>query len=176
MDDRNKALVFLLVTATTMGILVSLDLVTDYMEGSSLKHLIVESMLLCFSMVAFVYSLMKLIQTKSENRNLMVKMSSVTAEKDKWRNEASDLIKGLSSKIEEQFANWHLSGAETEVGFLLLKGFALKEIAEIRGTKLKTVQQQAQSIYHKTKLSNRSELSAFFLEDLLPPIKQSKTC
>jgi DNA-binding NarL/FixJ family response regulator len=62
-----------------------------------------------------------------------------------------------------------LTQAETEVGFLLLKGFSLKEIADIRQTKIKTVQQQSQSIYQKTGLASRSELAAFFLEDLLPP-------
>ena len=56
-----------------------------------------------------------------------------------------------------------------EVGFLLLKGITLKEIADIRQTQLKTVQQQSQSIYQKTGLASRSELAAFFLEDLLPP-------
>jgi len=45
----------------------------------------------------------------------------------------------------------------------------LKEIADMRNTKLKIVQQQSQSIYQKTSLASRSELAAFFLEDLLPP-------
>jgi DNA-binding NarL/FixJ family response regulator len=75
----------------------------------------------------------------------------------------------LSVKIENQFAHCQLTPAETEVGFLLLKGFSLKEIADMRNTKLKTVQQQSQSIYQKTSLASRSELAAFFLEDLLPP-------
>jgi DNA-binding NarL/FixJ family response regulator len=75
----------------------------------------------------------------------------------------------LSVKIENQFAHWQSTPAETEVGFLLLKGFSLKEIADMRNTKLKTVQQQSQSIYQKTSLASRSELAAFFLEDLLPP-------
>jgi len=75
----------------------------------------------------------------------------------------------LSVKIENQFAHWQLTPAETEVGFLLLKGFSLKEIADMRNTKLKTVQQQSQSIYQKTSLASRSELAEFILEDLLPP-------
>jgi len=75
----------------------------------------------------------------------------------------------LSVKIENQFAHWQLTPAETEGGFLLLKGFSLKEIADMRNTKLKTVQQQSQSIYQKTSLASRSELAEFFLEDLLPP-------
>ena len=83
--------------------------------------------------------------------------------------ETHQLLAGLSVKIENQFAHWQLTPAETEVGFLLLKDFSLKEIADMRNTKLKTVQQQSQSIYQKTSLASRSELAAFFLEDLLPP-------
>ncbi|QPJ60734.1 MAG: hypothetical protein G3M70_02050 [Candidatus Nitronauta litoralis] len=59
--------------------------------------------------------------------------------------------------------------AEQEVGFFLIKGFSLKEISDLRNTKIKTTQQQAQCIYQKSGLANRSELSALFLEDLLPP-------
>ena len=55
------------------------------------------------------------------------------------------------------------------MAFLLLKGFSLKDIAELRRTHEKTVRAQAASIYAKSGLSGRSELSAFFLEDLLVP-------
>ncbi len=89
--------------------------------------------------------------------------------KEKWKDETHKLLEGLSAEIDKQFSNWQLTRAETEVGFLLLKGFSLKRIGDVRDTKLKTVQQQSQSIYQKTGLSGRSELSAFFLEDLLPP-------
>jgi len=51
----------------------------------------------------------------------------------------------------------------------LLKGMSLKEIANIRSTAEKTARVHAMSIYAKSGLSGRSELSAFFLEDLLVP-------
>ena len=69
--------------------------------------------------------------------------------------ETHQLLAGLSVKIENQFAHWQLTPAETEVGFLLLKDFSLKEIADMRNTKLKTVQQQSQSIYQKTSLKKK---------------------
>ena len=53
--------------------------------------------------------------------------------------------------------------------FLLLKGLSLKEIADIRHTTEKTARAQSGSIYAKSGLSGRSELAAFFLEDLLVP-------
>jgi hypothetical protein len=44
-----------------------------------------------------------------------------------------------------------------------------REIADVRSTSEATVRQQALVIYRKSGLRNRSELSAFFLEDLLLP-------
>lgn len=52
--------------------------------------------------------------------------------------------------------------------FLLLKGMSLKDVAAIRGTNEKTARAQSMAVYAKAGLSGRSELSAFFLEDLLP--------
>jgi DNA-binding NarL/FixJ family response regulator len=56
-----------------------------------------------------------------------------------------------------------------------LKGLSLKEAADVRSTSEKTVRAQAQAIYEKSGLSSRSELSAFFLEDLLAPKDDSHT-
>lgn len=45
---------------------------------------------------------------------------------------------------------------------------SLKDVAAIRGTSEKTARAQSMAVYAKAGLSGRSELSAFFLEDLLP--------
>jgi DNA-binding NarL/FixJ family response regulator len=62
-----------------------------------------------------------------------------------------------------------LTAAEREVGLLLLKGLSHKEVAAARGTSETTIRQQALAVYRKAGLRNRSDLSAFFLEDLLLP-------
>jgi DNA-binding CsgD family transcriptional regulator len=71
--------------------------------------------------------------------------------------------------MENQLDRWGLTVAEKEVSFLLLKGLSNKEIAEVRKTSAQTVRSQTNAIYTKSGLSGRSELSAFFLEDLLLP-------
>jgi DNA-binding NarL/FixJ family response regulator len=62
---------------------------------------------------------------------------------------------------------WYRSSSEKEVALLLLKGLSLKEIAQLRETAEKTVPAQSVAIDSKSGLAGRSELSAFFLEDLL---------
>jgi DNA-binding CsgD family transcriptional regulator len=95
--------------------------------------------------------------------------SEYKKESEAWRTEARKYIEGLSTAIDQQLGKWKLSAAEKEVAFLLLKGLSLKEIAEIRQTTEKTARVQSMAIYSKSGLAGRSELSAFFLEDLLVP-------
>ncbi|MDE2435207.1 MAG: hypothetical protein KGM49_03000 [Sphingomonadales bacterium] len=73
---------------------------------------------------------------------------------------------GERAGITRQLEAWQLSSAEMEIGWMILKGLQFKEIAAARGTSERTVRQQAQAIYAKSGLPNRSEFSAHFLEDL----------
>lgn len=166
MVDTGK---FVLILSGVFVLLIGADLTTDYLKGGTGAHLILEGMLLLVSGAMFITGLKQLAEAKQEIKSLQVDVNTLQAEKEKWKAETEQLLAGLSVKIENQFKHWSLTQAETEVGFLLLKGFSLKEISDIRNTKLKTTQQQSQSIYQKTGLGSRSELAAFFLEDLLPP-------
>lgn len=166
MEDKGK---FVLVLSGLFVVLIGADLITDYLKGGTGTHLILEGLLLLVSATMFIAGLKQLTEARQEIKSLQVDVEKLHEEKDKWKGETQQLLAGLSVKIEDQFKHWSLTQAETEVGFLLLKGFSLKEIADVRDTKLKTTQQQSQSIYQKTGLGSRSELAAFFLEDLLPP-------
>ena len=75
----------------------------------------------------------------------------------------------LAAAIDKQFGRWQLTAAEREIGLLLLKGLSHREVAELRQTSEATVRQQALALYRKAGLRSRSDLSAFFLEDLLAP-------
>jgi DNA-binding NarL/FixJ family response regulator len=88
-----------------------------------------------------------------------------------WRDETRAVLKGLGEAIDRQFMTWQLTGAERDVGLLILKGLSLKEIAAARVTMERTIRAQARSIYANAGLSGRAALSAFFLEDLLAPIE-----
>lgn len=169
MDDSQKAYKALLIFSSAFAILVGVDLVTDFSSGGSGSHLIVEGLLLAISAGFFIFGVKQLQQANTRISTLQQDMDRLRGEKEKWKQGSQRLLEGLSKKIENQFLSWKLTPAEQEVGFFLIKGFSLKEISDLRDTKIKTTQQQSQSIYQKSGLANRSELSAFFLEDLLPP-------
>jgi len=167
-DNRSAHLIILFLSGLVM-VLVGLDLAGDYASGGSGSHLLMEGTLLAVSGVFFVLAVKRLQSANKEILSLKGDVAALGQERERWREETHQLLAGLSVKIEKQFSHWKLTQAETEVGFLLLKGFSLKEIADIRNTQVKTVQQQSQSIYQKTGLASRAQLAAFFLEDLLPP-------
>ena len=151
--------------------LVAWDLASDYSEGVDLLHLAIESLVLALSGAAMLWLVMRTVRQRRHLGDLEGNLGRARCESIRWRERYQDMIRGLSAAISEQFERWEFSAAEAEIAMLMLKGLGLKEIAEIRGTAERTVRNQARSVYRKAGVSNRSALSAFFLEDLLAPIE-----
>ena len=105
-----------------------------------------------------------------EKMNLLRDLESARAEGEAWRREAQLHVAGLGTAIDRQFDVWGLTAAEREIGLLMLKGLAHKEIAAVRGTNDLTVRHQATAIYQKAGVESRTAFCAFFLEDLLPGV------
>ena len=98
-----------------------------------------------------------------------------SADARRWNAEAQNVLDGLGVAIDRQFDRWGLTPAEREVALLQLKGLRHRAIAELRHTSERTDRQQALSIYRKSGLDGRSDLAAFFLEDLLLPSQHAPT-
>ena len=149
--------------------LVGIDLFNDSGEGVAAWHVMVEASAGLTALVGLFYLLRGAIYLR---RRLAVEIANASAlreEAERWRAESRRHVDGLAKAIDQQLSRWHLSAAEKEVAFLLLKGYGLKEIARARNTSEKTARAQSAAIYAKAGLSGRSELAAFFLEDLLVP-------
>ncbi len=140
----------------------------DLSIGEILLELI-QPMLIVIIAVGMVHLTEQVRESRDQQRLLIRDLETARIEGQQWRESMSDLIKGLSQGIADQFEKWNLTLAEREVGLLILKGMSYKEIAVLREVSEKTVRQQAHTLYKKAKLSGRTALSAFFLEDLLLP-------
>ena len=160
---------------TLIAVLMAADAVIDYRNG----HAAVET----FEILVFVSALAGIafhwrgaIEERRRSDRLDEELTAARAEAvrwaedaQRWSQEAGDLLHGLGAAIDRQFDRWALTPAEREVALLQLKGLRHKEIAELRATSERTVRQQALAIYRKSGLNGRSDLAAFFLEDLLLP-------
>jgi DNA-binding CsgD family transcriptional regulator len=152
-----------------IAVMVAFDLFTDAKEEVVFWHVLVEGSIAAVALFGVFYVLRGSFEMKHRFEKEMTDFSHFKKEAELWKAESRKYLDGLSKAIDQQLTNWKLTTAEKEVAFLLLKGMSIKEIADIRNTAEKTARVQSIAIYSKSGLSGRSELSAFFLEDLLVP-------
>ncbi len=143
-----------------IALVIGLDLVLDSQDGVGFLHLVLEGSVLLTALAGMVFMLRRFRRVSGD-------LALAREDAARWQAEHHAVIQGLSAAIRAQFAAWRLTEAETEIGLLLLKGLSHQEIAQVRGTSERTVREQARALYRKGGVNSRSELSAFFLEDLL---------
>ena len=174
--EELKALTFgertlLIALMAALFIFSVLDIGNDIRTDASIFHIVADTIFGCSSLVAVL-----LIWARFGRKHIDISQQLEQAKSEKeeasvltahWKSKAEQLKDGIAKEIEHHMNEWRLSVAEKEVGLLLLKGFSIKEIANFRGTSEGTVRHQSLSIYSKSGVTGRSELSAFFMEDLL---------
>ena len=166
---NNKEKKFFALILASILIMVIIDLMSDSKEGAKAWHLLAEGLMGLMAAIGIYVVLRNSLETKQQLQDERENFSNFKVQAEKWREQSRKYVEGLSQAIDQQLTLWSLSTAEKEVAFLLLKGLSLKEIAEVRNTTEKTARAQSTAIYSKSGLSGRSELAAFFLEDLLVP-------
>lgn len=150
------------------ALLTLFDVLEDLYHGASIFHVAFEIIIVLLTLAVSALFIRTFI--KYRNRDL----ASIRFELDKTKaaamvleGQTQKLKEGVSKTISEQLLVWKLTDAEQDVAFLLIKGLSLREISELRHSTERTIRQQSSSIYKKSGLSGRAELSAFFIEDLL---------
>lgn len=130
------------------------DIASDILNNEDgIFHIIVE--LLVFIAISLVLF--------RELQHVKLLKKEITIEKSKSARLAGELLQVMK----EQFSKWSLTASECEVALLLIKGLSMKEIAQVRQVKEKTVRGQATAIYAKANCAGRHELAAYFIEDLM---------
>ena len=144
-----------------------LDIYTNLQEGVPVHHIWHEVVLFTLALGAIIWQIRTIFRKNAQilflNTELLVAQKSF----QDWREKSRASARELRNMIDQQFLSWELSASEKDVALLLIKGFSMKEIAELRKTQEKTVRHQATTIYRKSGLSGRQALAAFFLEDIL---------
>lgn len=150
-DDNEIAVVLF----STVILLIGFDLWVDAGAGAGLDHLAAEVLAGCVAGLGILWFLRRALERWREAAA--------------WRARSEELLSGIGHAVEAQLRAWRLSPAEGEVALLLLKGLSLEEIARVRGTSERKARTQARTVYGKAGVAGRAELSAWFIEDLLPP-------
>lgn len=155
-------LVFAIVVIASGG-----DMLADLSHGATKEHVLKELLVVTLSLLSIVWLLFGLRRQRIEIRALKEALRAVEQPSTPPDEYVIDGRKKLRDVVTQQFSDWGLTGSESEVGWMLLKGLSLKEIAIVRNTLEKTVRQQASSLYKKAGVSGRHAFSAWFMEDIL---------
>lgn len=161
------AFAVLFVASLALGLTV-LDAVVEE-NGAVLPDLamdFLDRLLMIATAIASTIVVLRLSRLHKRTHHLEDAVRRAADEGRAWRAQSRRFIDGLSKSIDAQFEVWRLTPAEADVAGLLLKGASLREIAALRRTSEATIRQQSQSVYRKSGLASRAELSAYFLEDL----------
>lgn len=156
--------------------LMATDVTIEFFRGVPLALQSFEVLIFLSALAGIVFHWRQMTAERDRSDQLDRELADARAEVTRWaedarrwNREAQPVLQGLGEAIDRQFQRWGLTDAESEVALLQLKGLRHREIAELRKTSERTVRQQALSVYRKSGLSGRSDLAAFFLEDLLLP-------
>jgi DNA-binding CsgD family transcriptional regulator len=143
------------------------DLVADLSHGATAEHVAKEAVIVIMSIFAITWMLLGLHRQKLEISALQNELEGLEKPQASPKKYVLDARKKLGNVVTQQFSEWKLTDSEADVGWLMLKGLSLKEIAMVRSTLEKTVRQQASSIYKKSGVQGRHAFSAWFIEDIL---------
>ena len=156
-----------LISLIVIGLTV-VDLIRDpgVFDPAEVALDLLDSLVLVGAMATVAWTVQGVRDLRETQEALSNNLARTVARGDLWRHARHAEIDALGKAIEAQFKAWQLSAAEIDIAGLMLKGASLKEIALARDTSEATIRQQAQSIYRKSGLSGRAELSAYFLESL----------
>ena len=159
-----------------IALLMATDLTIEFRRGVPLALQSFELVIFASALAGFAFHWWQMVAARRRSRQLDRELAEALAEAARWsedarrwNREAQAVLQGLGVAIDRQFDRWGLTPAEREVALLQLKGLRHKAIAELRHTSERTVRQQALAVYRKSGLDGRSDLAAFFLEDLLLP-------
>ena len=157
----------LILIFTVVVVASGADLVADLSHGADAAHIVKEVIVVGISTIAIAWLLWGLRQQRFKIRSLQQELETANSPQTPPKKYVLEARQKLGNVVTRQFSEWTLTGSEIEVGWLLLKGLSLKEIAMVRSTQEKTVRQQASSIYKKAGVSGRHAFSAWFIEDIL---------
>jgi DNA-binding NarL/FixJ family response regulator len=165
----NRRLIWTILAILLVGVVLAVVEVLRATEPVTVAFILsegAEKLVLVLGMASVAWTMQGVSDLREGQVALSNNIARAVAQGDAWRSGRKDEIAALGNAIGDQFRQWQLTPAEIDIAGLMLKGASLKEIALARETSEATIRQQAQSIYRKSGLSGRAELSAYFLESL----------
>lgn len=162
MKDKILAACLLLIMMLNIG-----DVITDISLAVPIWHILEEGTIVILSGALVFYLILDMRRRTKRLKCLAVSLKEAEQNVHKITEQFKQAKQQYFEEIQKQFNEWNLTESEKEVALLMLKGLNFQEISSIRNTREKTARQQASTIYNKSGLVGRHELSAWFFEDFM---------
>ncbi len=156
---------------TSIFLIILVDITFYFLEGHPLKDmvldLLLEGSLLLLVLFTANYVWKKFTFEMETNHSIAKDLLKTKESANLWERKSKDFVIEFQAHVTIQFNEWNLSKSEKAVALFVLQGKSSKEISSIRFTSERTIRNQCHSIYEKSGLGGKSELSAYFLNELI---------
>ncbi len=142
------------------------DIIMNYYHIKTILHKIAE---VGFVIIAVASGTYMWYSNRLSEKNLIEANSIIGEQKEElieWKRKHGATLLEMREIIIERFKKWGLTPSEVELAIYLIRGFSHKQISGLLEKSERTVRNQSISIYKKTGMTGRSELAAYFLEDI----------
>lgn len=171
LNSHYKEKLILTYLLSIIFLLIVLDITLDFMGGLPMKDMALDLLLEGSILIVVLYTanyVWKKFQVEKENKeSVEIDLKHTKELASKWEKKSQHFVREFQAFVTTQFKDWNLSKSEKEIAILMLNGKSSKEISAHRFTSERTIRNQCRAIYEKSGLSGKSELSAFFLNELI---------
>lgn len=147
----------------------TVEIAGEFLAGETLHEMLDDLLRFVFSAALLAILIAERLAQRRELAELRGQLHKARGQLAKTDSQSVGLANQYRAVMQKQFDLWQLSASEQDVVIGILKGLSFREIAELRGTREKTVRQQASTVYRKAGVGGRNELTAWFFEDMLDP-------
>jgi DNA-binding NarL/FixJ family response regulator len=131
-----------------MGLYTSYEVYDELQDlmanNETIWHVSVEILVVLITLSGLVYFVYIINQQSKKQKTLEVNLVKIKKDLESSNIKLQDGKKEYQKVIQWQFSEWRLSPSEKEVALLILKGLSLKDIANCRSTREKTVRRHTQ--------------------------------
>lgn len=160
---------FAVLLALTLSVVGAFEVVQEFVEGEPLTEMLDDLVMFFAGVLGLAFLGSEYLQQRRALAELGARLETARGQLARIDASSRQVGRQYRDVIQKQFDAWKLTSSEQDVVLGMLKGLTMREIAELRETREKTVRQQAAAVYRKAGVKGRHELAAWFFEDLLDP-------
>ena len=143
------------------------DELNDLDQGESPLTVWMEIIIVSASLGFVFYITRLLYRNITQQKQMKQTLQQVRQQLHSSNQRLQEGKEAFRESVEWQLNEWQFTQVQKEVAYLLLKGIAIKDIAEQRHVQEKTIRNHLSAIYEKSGMAGRHVFCSWFFEGLL---------